>query len=332
MFNQMGDGRLTAGLMILLSAGGLYVACLAAITAIAPADGSKPGLRALCGWLPIVTTALCAVLLHHPEVAVAIIFGTSVANLSLLFGLVTYLRPMQETLPRRRAWAFVLPAALLSLVAGFGGALTWEHALMLLALGAAILGVWRDDARNRPASAAVFQPAEPIRAQSQRWPQLALAVGLAFVAGWAAVRGTVLASQLAQMPGAALIAVSVLSPVLTLPTLRTGVILAEHGKAEDALAALVGTVLLNLCVLLPGAVLLWYVTPGGGAASVSDAVKGMPYPWGVWRIETVALVILGSLLAPIALGRWVLGRSEAALLVLGYAVYLASIAFSAPRA
>jgi Ca2+/Na+ antiporter len=332
MWNQMGEGRLTAGLMIILSAGGLYVAGRAAIDAIAPADGSKPGRRALCSWLPIAATALCAVLLHHPEVAVAVVFGTSVANLSLLLGLVTYLRPMQETSPRRRAWAFVLPAALLSLIAGFGGALTWEHALMLLGLGGAILAVWGDEARNRPATIPASEPATPERTSWQRWLQLVLAVGLAGVGGWAAVRGTVLAAQQAQMPGAALIAVSVLSPMLTLPALRTGVILAERGNGEDALAAVVGTVLLNLCLLLPAAVLLWYVIPGGDVASVSDAVKGMPYPWGVWRVETVALVVLGLLLAPIALGQWVLGRSESALLVLAYAVYLASVAFSEPRA
>jgi Ca2+/Na+ antiporter len=331
MFFQMGDGRLTAGLMIMLSAGGLYVACRAAINAMAPADGSQPGLRALCGWLPIVTTALGAVLLHHPEVAVAVVFGTSVANLSLLLGLINYLRPMEDTFRRPRVWAFVLPAALLSLVAGFGAVLTWEHALMLLALGAAILGVWREDIRNRPPSAPAPQPAPTARAPWQRWLQLVLAVGLAIVAGWAAVRGTVLASQLAQMPGAALIGVSVLSPMLTLPALRTDVVLAEQGNAEAALAALIGTVLLNLCLLLPAAVLLWYVTAGGTTAPVSDAIKGMPYPGSVWRTETVALVILGLLLAPIALGRWVLGRSAAALLVLAYAVYLASIAFSAPR-
>src|SRR5205085_4387027 len=74
--------------------------------------------------------------------AVAVIFGTSVSSLSLVLGLVTYMAPMNSIPPRRRCWPFVLPAALLVLVAGFSAQFNWLHALMLLVMGGAFYSVW----------------------------------------------------------------------------------------------------------------------------------------------------------------------------------------------
>ncbi len=174
-----------------------------------------------------------------------------------------------------------------------------------------------------------------------RWVQLIGAVGLACVAGKAAVTAAVSAAQQARLPSESLVALSVLSPMLTLPSLRTCVTVAERGDAHGAISAVVGTVLLNICVLLPVSVLLWCYLSGislnplpllqSASADLPAPAQGLIYSGGIWRLETVALVILGFALVPVALGRITLARMESAVLVIGYALYLAAVAWSERR-
>jgi hypothetical protein len=98
--------------------------------------------------------------------------------------------------------------------------------------------------------------------------------------------------------------------------------------------------MLNLCLLLPMVVLIhglnhaafdrgiilwpWHVP-----APVSW--PAMPYPMAAWRVDNVLLVVLGFSLLPIAMGRWLIGRLESFLLIIGYIIYLAAEALIALR-
>src|SRR4051812_13932213 len=134
--------RTQAGPWVLLGAGLLYAASRIGAEALAGRSPIFPGRRAVGHWLPIATIALCAVFTQRADLAVGVIFATSVASLSLVMGLLIYFSSMTAHPSTRRTWPFVLPATLLPLIAGFTGHLSWIHALMMLVLGGGIWSVW----------------------------------------------------------------------------------------------------------------------------------------------------------------------------------------------
>ena len=106
--------------------------------------------------------------------------------------------------------------------------------------------------------------------------------------------------------------------------------LAERGRAWEASASHVGVALLNLCLGLPIVILAWYllvlIRPGTDGENLIPRV--LSYPLGVWRVDSVILVVIGMMLIPVSLGRWVIGRNEGIALVLGYVIYV-SLAIAA---
>ena len=267
--------RADAGVWLGVGAVALYAASRMAAEGFAGNDPGRAGWRAVGHWLPVVAVALCAVFRQRAELALGVIFATGIASLSLMMGLVVYFSTIDDHPVSRRAWPFVLPAALLVLVAGFSGHLSWLHASMMLILGAAVWSVWTDPAgRERGAGewAAVFSSDPAIAATDPQQPtdngggragwKVAAAALLALVGGWAATRGAVQTSTLSQFLPLGILAAGVLSPILTMPMLASGSSLAVRGHASSMAATLVGVALLNLCALLPACVLLWHVTPG----------------------------------------------------------------------
>jgi Ca2+/Na+ antiporter len=316
----------------------LYAASRTASGALARGLTGRPGLRAVGYWLPIAVTAVIAVQQKRPEVAVALAFSTSVAALSFVLGVLTYVAPMEAPAASRRAWPFVLPAALLALVAGFSGQLTGLHALAMLILGGAVYSAWREATARGEAEA--VSPAIEAAPAPPRWvvgAELLLAVALAGLGGWAAVALASKAAATVPLVSTRLVAVALVTPLLALPMLHT--VPPEQAAAHTSSMAstLVAMVLLNLCLLLPVLTIYWHVQTGlahaapavAGAKgatlfmSVTAHAAAMPFPLATWRIDAVVLTVLGLALVPVALGRWELGRWEAIGLVAGYALYLA---------
>ncbi|WP_428937216.1 hypothetical protein [Fontivita pretiosa] len=383
MMLEPGSQRAAIALLVLAVAG-WYVAAKALDEAI---QGRRhtPGRRALAWWVPTALVVIISLLANHPEIAIGVIFASSVACLTLVLGIVTIAAQPHAEHPvsaaQRRTWAFVLPAALVSLLAGFSGELRWTHAGILAIQGLAILSLWIDPTRNPAAapSGGTFAGTTPDRAGSlaQRMSQLALAVVLAVVAGWGGVIAARDLSAQLGLSSAALPAALMLAPALVLPMIGTGSILAHEGRYEQVVTSQVGFVLLNLCGLLPLATTLWQtraywqrpvqtvmsrvdaklaaaaVEPGAGAAAARAASgssdpsgattwpatapttwagsttqpdegerSGLPYPIGVWRVDTVLLIAAGLLLLPVALGRWSLGQLEGFGLLAAYITYM----------
>ena len=299
---------------------------------------AQPGRRALGYWLPVAVTCLVALGLGRPDVAVALAFSTSVAALSFVLGVLTYIAPMEAAPASRRAWPFVLPAALLALVAGFSGEFNWVHALALLVLGGAVYSAWGEAARGEAEVPPVAEvAAEPAAGERPRWltpVELVLAVALAAVGGWAAVMVAERAAASVPLVSTRLVAVVVLTPMLALPMLTS--VPADRAAAHTASmsSTLVALALLNLCGLLPLLTIAWHVKgvvaaagqnayAAGGAAAAAAHPAPMPFPLTTWRVDAVVLTVLGFAMIPVALGRWELRRWEAIGLVAGYALYLA---------
>lgn len=308
----------------------LFVASRAASDALASRDAKRPGLRALGYWMPIAATALAAALMNAPQVAVAVIFATSLGCLSLVFGVITYVSPPAEPMAPPRAWGFVLPTALLALVAGFGGQFTGVHAILLLLMGGAFLSVWLDQPGDLEGVLDHYS-SDAAAADSElqrRVIQVVLAVALAAIGGIAGVLGMNISSHAGPALPPTALAATVLSPLLTLPILGPGAMLAQRGHASSIGSTLIGIVLLNLCALLPLVIIVWYVRviglhPGGFGNIVRGLREaGLPYAITVWRVDTVILTVLGFAAIPVGLGRWALGRLEALGLIIGYVAYL----------
>jgi Ca2+/Na+ antiporter len=330
------DSRGGALLLTVMAAVALFVASRTA-AGVLGASGRRPGLRALGHWVPIAVTCAVALLLKQPEVAVALAFSTSVAALSFVLGVLTYAAPMDPPPASRRAWPFVLPAALLALVAGFSGQFTWVHALAMLVLGGAVYSAWREAAAAAGEPDIVYQEPLPVRPAWLDVAEVALSVVLALVGGWAAVTLAARAAATIPLVSTRLVAVAVLTPLLCLPMLAAAPPERAPSHTSSMASTLVALALLNLCCLVPLLTIAWLV--GGGIVAAAAATHGtyasnlivaagahapaMPFPLATWRIDAVVLAVLGFAMVPVSLGRWQLGRWESIGLVAGYALYLA---------
>lgn len=318
----LAEGLLIAGVVV------QYVGTRITLAAVTRDDVSAPDRRAIAQWLPIAVTALAAVALGHTSVAVALVFGSSVAALSLVLGMTAYAAPPQQLPAARRLWLLVLPAAMLVLLAGFRGSLTWYHALMLLTMGAAFLPLWLE--RTSPdGQAAPLAVANPSSDRTVRWKSAAAGLLPLGVGAYLAAVGAIRTGEQSRLLTPELLAATVLSPLLLLPALGSATVLAQHGQTGQVITSLCGSALLNLCLLLPIVILINYLI--GGLTNLSghsfigafrESARAAPYPLVTWRVDAVVLVLISFALIPPAVGRWLPERLEAMLLVLLYAIYL----------
>ncbi len=305
---SVGDAPQTNLIWLLFSGGGvaLYIAARSAADALTA--GQTPGAArlAIANWMPILLVALTAVLLNQPAVAVGVIFATSVASLTLGVGTITLLADSLSPLSKN-AWPMILPTALLVFLAGFRGELTILHAIILAAQGIVILIICN--------SASTDPPSDP----KYRWlrlTQFLLSAALAGIGAWSILHGVDRASHANETASPGVLAATFLSPLLLLPLLGHGVDLVHRNLAEVAATAFVGLTLLNICALLPLLIAISYLKflNLGGALQL---------PLAVWRVDIVALIVLGLFLLPVGLGRWKLSRIQGLGLIGGYAAYLA---------
>jgi Ca2+/Na+ antiporter len=325
MFQSESGARLVAETVLIVGVTVLYVATRLALSSWARLDGTAPRRRAVAQWLPILATTAAALALREPAVAIGLIFGTSIACLSLVLGLSSYIAPLQELPPDRRVWPLVLPASLLVLLIGFRGNFTWVHALMLMAMGATFLGVWME----RPGADGGPPLAVPTESPSNHVGLTMLAVVLAIVGGWAAVKGAIQTGEHSRMISAPLMATAVLSPLMMLPALGSATIAAHRGQIGNVITSLCGTVQLNLCALLPAVILIdalggtvLHLSNATAVAATGGALPATPFPLVTWRVDAVVLVLLAFSLIPVASGRWLPDRLESMLLIVVYAAYL----------
>jgi Ca2+/Na+ antiporter len=256
-----------AALMLLsIAAAGWYIASRTAADALAGA-AAAPGRRAVGHAIPVLAVAMMGVLIGRADLAIGVIFATSVAALTLVLGIVIVSANHTLATSSRRLWGFVLPVALISLLIGFSSAIGWVQALMLLLEGVFLLLLWNDP--RSPVAVATQEPApvEPLvadpsaRSMALRLTQLFFALSAAAIASWA---GLVWARQVSGqlgIPGFGLVAALMLAPALVLSMIGSGSHAASEGHFDHAAAQLVGFVLINLCAILPLMAMLWITRP-----------------------------------------------------------------------
>jgi Ca2+/Na+ antiporter len=310
-----------------------YAAVRGAIDALLPPDDPNPAKRAVIHSAMTAIISIAAIF-HHPallDIAVGVPFSATIAAITLALGVVLFVAPPPNpTAPpiSHRAWAFVLPTGLLTLLTGFTGELTLHNALVLAAEGGAILlvcigpgprAVLPLDSGDQGQTGA-GESANPPRRFAVA--QALFSLALALVAGWGMVQGSagLALHNPAFRPGVA--AVLALGPAIVLPMIPPLATLAERGRRDEATSAIVGFALINLCVVLPIVVVVQQLMPATTATAQPSATADLPFPILVWRLDTVLLSTIGLLLLPTAVGRWALSRTEGLGLVCVYVVYL----------
>jgi Ca2+/Na+ antiporter len=336
---------------------GLLVSVLVVTRVLVEETDPRPGRRALAHWAPVAMTGLVAALLGHPEIGIGVAFGTSVAALSTIVGFLGITAAVDVIPPRaRRIWTFLPVVTTLAFIIGFRGQLTLVEAIILAAQGALAMLMWEDPGEGweeaRVGTAGVQR-------QRIRRTTIAMAVAgllLTAVAAWAATRGAEHLSQQDMRYPTGLLASTIISVVLIMPMIGTGVPLAVEGKAWSPITAQVGLVLLNVCVLVPVVILTSMLMAKIGAAPLATTtmpaatapattqatptrsetetpaeVRPLLYPRTIWRIDAVTLLILSLVLLPIALGRFKLDKQVAGWLIVAYCVYLLSVLIANAR-
>jgi len=318
----------TGRVILLVGAILLYVCSRVGAGELEGFEHRSAGRRAMANWFPIAAAAVVAIAIHRADWALSIIFATSIGCLSLLVGAISLVSPDYDTAPaERRLWPFLLPAALLALLVGFTGNLSWRNAGLLLIEGAALLYAWVEWSASREAVIRVRH----VNFRDFRWVNTAICIVMGLIGAIALVIGTQrISEEAAQVPGATVV-VTVLAPLLILPMLTAGADLAKKNRTAEALTSAIAVVLLNLCLLLPMTALLWYPaqTVSGSVltkitihpGAIRDATP-MPFGWVTWRVDNVLLVVLAIALFPAALGRWRLGRAEGLALIALYGAYV----------
>jgi len=340
---------------------GWYAAANAAADALSGGRFS-PGRRAIGYSIPVAIVALFGIVLNRPEVTVGVVFGSSVACLTLVMGIVTLTVDRSRQLRSRRVWTFLLPVTLIALLVGFSGSVGWTGVMVLAIEGVVLLAIWNDDlpiakvADNLDVSESAENPnyvAHPKASDGWKRAQFAFAILAAVVASWAGARAARDISNTLELPGCGLVTALMIAPALVLPMIGSGSALAHEGRFDEAVSIQTGFVMLNLCAILPLAATLWLtrpywqppirsvvmivftepVAPTTAPATTSSTApvnsdhvdaspKGLPYPMAVWRVDAVLLVALGLFLLPLALGRWSIAGAEGIALVFVYLMYM----------
>jgi cation:H+ antiporter len=325
-----------------LGAAMLLAASVLVGVGVAGRIGNSPGWRAILHWLPIAVASMTARFLGHADMALGILFGTSVAILSTAVGSICMVAPVGPAPPRfKRIWPFTLVAALIVFVSGFNGLLTWKHGVALAVEGLVILSLWQERRTHEQWPELPPEVGKPVTTSSLADSEIfliigAMAVSLLFAGGGAyfATRGALGMTRLRARVSPGAIAASLLSLVLATPLIQSGKRLVLAGASWIPMSAQVGITLLNLCVLLPVLAIFPYLH---AVVTTVRSAHGKPIDWdsmgpnvtvfplAAWRIDTVVLILLSTLLLPVAMGRWNLGRAEGFMLIAGYCVYLLAV-------
>lgn len=260
-----------AALLLAIAVVGCYAASRAAAEALVGRRWS--GLAQAMGlWIPTALVVLIAVVTRPAEIAISVIFGTSVAALTLVLGIITISARAARAgangsaiaVPgSRRLWGFVLPAALIALLIGFSGGVGWAHVAVLAIEGLALLSLWSQQTNAPEARVAGSAAPKALPTGSPIWRAtlLVFAIVAGGIGAWAGIRAAVDIGAELGLPGVGLSTALMLGPALVLPLIGSGAALAHEGAYDRAVEMTIGMVLLNLCVLFPLCAALWLSRP-----------------------------------------------------------------------
>ena len=293
---------------------------------------------AIGGGVPALAGVIWFTLTDRTDAALALALGVGVASATLAMGLVANSDPPEGQRvaddPGRRLKATLLPVAVILLVAGFSGALTPLHALLLLIAGGFVAWLGISHRRNIPTAKLAAPEAEgaPPTETVPAWAvaiQVTFAAALAVAGAGLAAGAAAAASRRQGMDLDATFATLLVSAIVALPLIGLGMRFVTAGHGLIAQRGLALTAVFMICLAVPAVVLVdagqtvWATRSSGiDWQGLWASPPAVPMPLRLWRTDSVVLCLGGLLLLPPAAGRYRLGKIEGSGLILLYVAYL----------
>ncbi|PKP69824.1 MAG: sodium:proton exchanger [Alphaproteobacteria bacterium HGW-Alphaproteobacteria-4] len=266
---------------------------------------------------PEMMVSVVAVLDGAPALALGNVVGSNIANILLVLGLPALLvRIRTDQSDCRKDYLFMLGTALLFIALAFAGPIRWPHALLLLAVLAAMTAsqinaglVFRARIALRDDEDIDLAP-QPAQMNGLRIAFL-MAVGLVglplgahFLVGGAT--GIARAFGISE----AVIGLTLVAVGTSLPELATSLTAALKGRADVALGNAIGSNILNVLAIL----------------GVAGLVGPLPMPEQMLRFDLWVMLAVSLALGPFVFRGWPIGRRVGVVLVATYAAYVAALA------
>jgi cation:H+ antiporter len=254
------------------------------------------------------------------DIAVGNVFGSNIANLALVGGLVALIRPLRvQRKTLFREIPVMLAVALLLWPLLYNSHLSRPEASILLAVFAALIilmvHVARQEARQPERPSESYEPDLKHETQSARKDILFVLVGLAGLALGAkmAVEGAVFIGIEIGL-SERVIALTVIAFGTSLPELVTCVAAAIKGHHDISVGNLVGSNIFNTLL----------VTGAAGVVRPFDVGPRLAGGLDYW----IMVIVSAAFAAAVIIGKRVIGRVCGALLIcvyIGYIIYLLSV-------
>ena len=256
----------------------------------------------------------------HGDVVVGNVLGSNIANLGLILGVSTLVRParVDGVLRRRELPVLLISTLALPLVLLDGRVQWWEAAVLMLA--GVLYTAWmlrtvrsppdiaqaKDDAAaTADATAVAGAPATTSRLR-HGWMAL-VGLGVLLVGGHVFVDAATALARAWGMSGR-IVGLTIVAIGTSLPELATGVIAAARGNSDIAVGNVLGSNIFNVFTCL-------------GAAGLVGRVETSAFAHDIGALVLITLVSLVFLRTARTMTRW-----EGGTLALGYAAFLAWLA------
>jgi len=261
---------------------------------------------------PELVTSLEAALAGVPAIAVGNVVGTNVANVLLILGVASLVRPLPCDPAALRRDGSVMVAATLALAGlALTGSIGRGAGTVLLAGLALYLGLTFVIERRNGGKAAQMRihEAEDALPANPSLPLNALlaAAGIAgvIVGAWSLVEGATLLARRAGI-SEGVIGLTVVAVGTSLPELATSVVAAYKRHADVALGNIIGSNIFNILAIL----------------GITAVVKPLPIAAEMARFDVWVMLATALLLMVFAATGLRLSRAEGAIFVVAYAGYI----------
>jgi len=258
---------------------------------------------------PELVVGVVAALSGNPDLAVGNVMGSNLANIGLILGLTSIVRPLDvhaRVVWREMPLMILVTAALYPLV--------WDLRLsrgdgviLLMALLAYLVFVFQSVEDEAPEILDEYEGF--MKASEQARPTLHLPDVLWVIAGSAALvlGGYGIVEGAVQVAGAlgvsqVVIGLTVVAVGTSLPELATALVAAARGEADIAVGNVIGSNIFNIAAVL-------------GAAAVLEPI---PIRRSLLGRELLAVLLMSILLVPLLRSGWRIRRWEGAILLAAY--------------
>ncbi len=244
-----------------------------------------------------------------PNLALGNVMGSNLANIGLILGLTSIIRPLEvhARVVWREAPIMLLVTAALIPLAWDGILSRGDGMILLIALIWYLVFVFQtvgDEAPEILGEYEDFMRASTARSTAVHLPDLLLIVagsGSLVLGGYCIVEG---ALEVASALGISqvVIGLTVVAVGTSLPELATSLVAAVRQEADIAVGNVIGSNIFNVTAVL----------------GVTSTLKPIEIPAGLIQREMVAVMLLSMLLLPVLRSGWLIRRWEGSLLLMGY--------------